>query len=73
MVPGGFLWLFMALGWFFMVPGRLLWFQVGFSWFQVGFHGSRSVFHDSSLFFMFFHVSKLVYIRAERRRREVRR
>ena len=55
----------------------------------MGLHGSRSVFHDSRLFLWFVmvsvqflmipgffivcHGSKLVYIQAERRRREVRR
>ena len=35
-------------------------------------HGSRSVFHDSRFCFMVFRGSRLVYIRAERRRPEVR-
>ena len=65
----------------FIVPGRFY----GFSWFQVGFHsfsrffivpcgvhGSRSNFHDSRWIFIVIFGSRLVSIRAERRRREVR-
>ena len=49
--------------WIFRVPG----------FFFMIIHGSRSVFLDSRLVFMVFHGSWLVYIRAERRRHEVRR
>ena len=47
--------------WFLMVLGQFFFYS---------FQGFRSLFHDSGLVF---YGSRLVYIRAERRRREVRR
>ena len=49
---------------------RFSWFLMVLGQFFYGFQGFRSVFHDSRLGF---YGSRLVYIRAERRRREVRR
>ena len=76
MVPGRFLWLFMALCWIFMVQCGFLWFFMvlcRFFMVSVGFFMIPGGFHDFRLVFMSFHGSKLVHIRAERQRREVRR
>ena len=66
-------WVFL---WFFIVPIQFLCFQVGFSWFQASFYGFswfQVIFYDLSWFQVVFYGSRLVYFRAERRRREVRR
>ena len=68
-------WIIMAINcsrFVFIIQGGFYGY-LGFQVFFMIIHGSRSVFLDSRLVFMVFHGSWLVYIRAERRRHEVRR